>query len=75
MIIFELLMRALKMAGYGIARPMIWVVTARDCKHCIHGLRGWGHRWRCGLNYIPDQEACIHTPWRCKFERRKRRFY
>ena len=45
MIIAEFLAWLLKKAGYAVSRPVIWLVTARDCRHCKHGMRGYANRY------------------------------
>lgn len=80
MILFELMQWLIKKIFYYIARPIIWIITARDCRHCKYG--GWMSNsrwygdpfgWYCDRTYNPDIRACQKTPWRCKFERRERR--
>ena len=72
MIIAEFLAWLLKKAGYAVSRPVIWLVTARDCRHCKHGMRGYANRYCCTLNYVPAIDKCRSTPWKSSFERRKR---
>ena len=76
MIIVELIAEAFKCISYLISRPIIWVITARDCRHCIYGRlksSGWYYSssgWYCSRNYQPDVYKCKDTPWRCGFKRR-----
>lgn len=71
MIIVEFIVRLVLTIWYGISRFFIWIITARDCRHCIH--RQWylsvRPHWFCGLTHIPDREACLASPWRVKFKR------
>ena len=79
MIVIEMICGICKWIAYYVSRPVIWVVTARDCRHCKYG--SWSIRsrwyydpfgWYCRRNYHPDMVACQKTPWRCKFERRRK---
>ena len=75
MILIELLWDVIKWMFYYTTRPIIWVITARDCRHCYYGrlIRGRYHNpfnWGCNRNYCPDIRVCRETPWRCKFKRR-----
>lgn len=78
MIILEVILFFAKKLFYYTLRPIIWIVTARDCRHCKYGR--WNtyscwycdpFGWHCGIGWIPDEEKCQSTPWRCKFKRRK----
>lgn len=79
MILLEFVQSVLKKIFYFTLRPIIWIITARDCRHCKHGRwcteSTWYNDpfgWCCGKNYSPDTWACMKTPWRCKFERRRK---
>ncbi len=79
MILLELLWGIIKWLFYYITRPIIWIITARDCRHCKHGRKithgGWHYNpfiWGCGITHCPTSSACLDSPWRCKFERRKK---
>ena len=80
MILIEFLCGVAKWLFYHITRPIIWIITARDCRHCKHGRWKTTSRyyndpfgWYCGRNYHPDTCACLSTPWRCKFEKREKK--
>lgn len=80
MILLEFLWGLIKWLFYYITRPIIWIITARDCRHCRHGCWNTTSRWyydpfgwHCGRDYHPDKVACYETSWRCKFERRCRK--
>ena len=77
MILLEFFGDLIKWVFYHTTRPIIWIITARDCRHCKYG--GWNLHsrwfkdpfgWHCERNYHPDKVACLRTPWRCKFVRR-----
>ena len=51
MILIELAVNFLKFACYGLARFIVWVITARDCKHCKYGVQ------ECG--YACDEYVCL----------------
>lgn len=84
MIILEFLWLGMKWIFYYTARPIIWLITARDCRHCEYGIWSKGHisyynpfNWDCDfIEYGRKAEIknkayeCQCTPWRCHFERR-----
>lgn len=79
MILLEFLWGCIKWLFYYTTRPVIWIITARDCRHCKYGRQFTTNRWYynpfgwyCDRNYIPDKIACWSTPWRCKFEKWKK---
>lgn len=78
MIIIEAIRGIFKLLFYYITRPIIWLVTARDCRHCKYGhwrtCSNWYYNpfgWSCGRNCTPDRNACLKSPWRCKFEKKE----
>ena len=72
MILIEFLCWIFKKIYYYTARPIIWFITARDCRHCKHGRKGITYHglYGCTLRYDPDVVKCRECPWRPKFERR-----
>lgn len=51
MILIELVVNFLKFVCYSSARFVVWIITARDCKHCKHGVL------HCGYAY--DEYECL----------------
>ena len=80
MIILEFLWLFIKWIFYYTTRPIIWLITARDCRHCRYGV--WlkvfksyynPFNWGCDVTVCDQKYACQSTPWRCHFERRERK--
>ena len=72
MILLEFIWGLVKFLFYCVARPIIWIITARDCRHCAYSfLNHQGFCYCCFGDNHPLKKACLRTPWRCKFERRK----
>ena len=68
MIIIEFLWYLIKFLFYYITRPFIWLITARDCKHCKHA--AFNHQGYCFCNGVGvDEDECKSTSWRCNFKR------
>lgn len=65
MIIVECLWKFIKNLFYCIARPIVWLLTARDCKRCEH-TDGWG----CCTLAWSKQTKCRDGVHRCHFKRR-----
>lgn len=83
MIIIEFLWDVLREACYYIPRFIIWIITARDCKHCKYReelyCSYYDDKWTCSCNRIFSNaeeqkfyESCMSTPWRCNFKRKKK---
>ena len=79
MILIEFLWWFGKNLIYYILRPIIWFITARDCRHCKHcrltvwdsAWKGTWKEWECMIK-IKEEKKCKKCPWRCHFERRKK---
>lgn len=69
MIIIEFLLRLIYYIFYLLARPVIWLITARDCRHCKYG--GCNHQGTayCRRDYCVEED-CKEVPWRRNFERK-----
>ena len=80
MILLELFNFIFDKLFYWISRPIVWLITARDCRHCRYGgFRQFtnGYRWNT-FNYgckrdLIEEDKCKDTSWRCNFEKRKRK--
>ena len=75
MIVVETMLYVLQKILYLLLRPIIWISTARDCRHCEHGCRV-DYRlsgWSCNRNYDEFVKKCMYTPWRANFARSKYR--
>jgi hypothetical protein len=48
---------------FPIVRLILWLLTARDCYHCIHYDRKWSWCER-------SSRQCKKYPWRKNFKRR-----
>ncbi len=78
MILLEFLWQIVKKVSYHILRLVIWLITARDCRHCQYGRwnghgKGWNTKnWtRCDIKKYSEKEKCMACPWRCNFKRSK----
>ena len=72
MIILEFLWWLIKWLFFCVARPIIWIITARDCRHCEHSFTNHQNFRYCGFGDHPYKYECKRTPWRCNFERKRR---
>ena len=64
MIVIEYLWKFIKALFYCIARPIVWILTARDCKRCMN-TDGWG---RCTKKWS-EKTKCKESVHRCHFKR------
>ena len=72
MILLEFMWWLIKFLFYCVARPIIWVITARDCRHCKHSCTNHMGQCYCGFGEHHYKYECKRTPWRCNFERKRR---
>ena len=71
MILIELIQKAVR----EVASALFWLITARDCEHCIYGERkchwhGCGFYTECTLPYANEDE-CKDSITRVAFVRKK----
>ena len=64
MIVIEYLWKLIKALFYYTVRPIVWLLTARDCKRCEH-LSCWGY---CTLA-CSKMTKCQESVHRCNFKR------
>lgn len=73
MIIFELVYKIIYFILWNAMRFIVWVITARDCKHCKYGKLHNRGGYVCHLtSYIPDKEKCIKSVTRIFFKSYKK---
>ena len=65
MILIEYLWKFIKALFYYTVRPIVWLLTARDCKRCKH-FSVWGY---CTLKNWSNRTKCKDSVHRCHFER------
>lgn len=70
MILLEFMWWSIKTIFWFVARPIIWIITARDCRHCKNGRTNHMGDCFCGFHNPTKEAACKETPWRCYFERK-----
>ena len=76
MIIIEFFIKAIKTIWYYIARFFVWIITARDCKHCKYGEEddfydGYGI-WYCAREDKKYTIECMNSICRVCFERKEK---
>lgn len=75
MIIIEFCVNIIKFAWYIVwhifIRFFVWIITARDCKHCKHGRQGYfydGYEWECSKEDRRCVKECVDSITRIHFE-------
>ena len=64
MIILEYLLKFVNRLFYYTVRPIVFLITARNCKRCEHYVL-----YRCALTF-DEYVKCIDTVHRCNFKRK-----
>lgn len=70
MIIIEFICKVICKIYFKVARFVVWIITARDCKHCKHRKYNWWYKcYCCESNYTPFIDECMESVYRKNFER------
>ena len=73
MILIEFFGNILKFTWYCIARFFVWIITARDCKHCKYGkceYFTYDVKWMCTREDMRHQRKCDNSITKVYFERK-----
>ena len=75
MILIEFIVETVKLIWYCIARFTVWILTARDCRHCYYGrCKGCydGYEWVCDIQNMVETRKCQDSITRKHFKRKNK---
>ena len=75
MILIEFIVATAKLIWYLIARFTVWILTARDCRHCYYGRCECyysGNEWMCDLPDHREVRKCQDSITMVHFKRKNK---